>query len=80
MGLKNLTIPIGLVAFIVASLVGFGVLKGDVENTKEKVEKVETKQDKMEEYVAEQKAINTEQRVNLEYIKQMLDKIDKKVE
>jgi len=78
--LKNLTIPIGLVAFIVASLVGFGVLKGDVENTKEKVEKVETKQDKMEEYVAEQKAINTEQRVNLEYIKQMLDKIDKKVE
>jgi len=76
--MNKIAIPSFIIVFLVTSLIGYGQLRGEVTNNKESVKKVEVKQEKMDEYLMEQREINTEQKVNLEYIKKMLEKIDQK--
>ena len=50
--------------------------KADVKD----VEKVEVKQEKITEYMLEQRDMSTKQTVEIEYMKKLLEKIDKRME
>jgi len=70
--MKQLTIPIALVMSLVTGFVGYGKLQEAVADNEEDIAKVEERQEKIQEYMLEQRDMNTEQKVKLETILEIL--------
>ena len=69
-------VPIGTALAVVVFVFNLFNTKADIKE----VEKLEKKQEKHDEYIMEQREWAAEQKVETEYMKRLLQKIDKKLE
>ena len=78
--MKNLAIPISLVATLIGVAVGYGALQNKVTTQKEDVVKLEGKVEKTKEAVSENEKIDLRQSIILETIANQLNKLDEKLD
>ena len=78
--MKNLVIPIGLVAFLITGFMGYGKLTEKVATTEKTVEKVEEKVEATEEELNEKDILDMKQTILIESIAKTLDKLNSKID
>jgi len=77
--MKDYKAFITIVIFIIGGVLGYGKLLAQVDQTSKDIVKIVEEQEEVDDYILEQREINTAQQINFKYMKEMLEKIDKRI-